>query len=286
MYVQLLMSCVFSSRHFFIPHIPEIPGLQSFPGRVVHSHLYREPEAFKGEDVVVVGAGQSGRDLIIDLAGHAQKVWLSNRGSPITCPLSNNVSELPAIKEVLPDGHVVFSNGETRKADCIILATGYLYSFPFLNEESGLEVLDGKRVFPLYKHTINARHPSSAVVGVNFSVVPFPYFDLQVRWVLSIWKGDKLLPSEQKMIKSVEETYQGRLRQGLPPHKAGHQLGSAQWDFYRELAALGGNDPLEPFYEMLYNESAKGRKDNLMNYKKANFVVLGKDKFDRLEDSD
>lgn len=283
---NILLCCVsVLIRHFFVPQVPEIPRLRSFPGRVIHSHVYREPEAFKGEGVVVVGAGQSGRDLIIDLADHAHDVFLSNRGDPVTCPLPSNVTEMPALKEVLPDGHVVFSNGETRKIDSIILATGYLYSFPFLNKDSGLEVLDRKRVFPLYKHTVNARHPSCAVIGVNFNVVPFPYFDLQVRWVLSIWKGDKLLPPKHEMIKSDRDTYQQRLQQGLPPHKAGHQLGPIQWDFYRELAELGGNEPLEPIYEMLYNESGKGRKNDLMNYKKANFVVLGKDQFTRVEDN-
>lgn len=275
-----------SSRHFFLPSIPEIPGLESFPGRVIHSHVYREPETFMGEGVVVVGAGQSGRDLIIDLADHAREVFLSNRGNPLTCPLPSNILELPAIKELHSDGGVVFSNGETRKADSIILATGYLYSFPFLSEESGLQVLEGKRVFPLYKHTINARHPSSAIIGVNFGILPFPLFDLQVRWVLSVWMGEKTLPSEEEMITSNEETYQGRLRQGLPPHKAGHHLGSVQWDFHRELAELGGSDPLDPFFEMLYNESASGRKDNLMKYKKANYRLLGRDKFVRLEDGE
>ena len=235
--------------------------------------------------MVVVGAGQSGRDLIIDLADQAKEVLLSNRGNPLTCPLPPNVSEFPAIKELCSDGSVVFSNGETRKVDSIILATGYLYSFPFLSEESGIKTLEGKRVFPLYKHTVNIRHPSSAIIGVNFGVVPFPYFDLQVRWVLSVWQGDKPLPPKEEMMKSNEETYQRRLHQGLPPHKAGHYLGSAQWELYRELAELGGNNPLDPFYEILYDESGKGRKDNLMNYKKANFRLLGKDKFERLEDS-
>lgn len=276
-----------SSRHFFIPDVPAIPGLSSFSGRVIHSHVYREPEAFHGEDVLVVGAGQSGRDLIIDLAGHAQEVWLSNRGMPLTCPLPSNVHELPSIKEVLSDGDIIFSDGKMQHIDSIILATGYLYSFPFLSEKSGLQVLnDGKRVFPLYKHTFNARHPSSAIIGVNFGVTPFPYFDLQVRWVLSIWMGEKFLPSEDEMIKSDEETYQRRLREGLPPHKAGHFLGPAQWDLYGQLADLGGNERLAPVNEMLYNESGIGRKNNLMLYKKANFLVLGKDKFARLEDGD
>lgn len=234
-----------------------------------------------------MGAGQSGRDLIIDLAGHAREVLLSNRGTPLTCPLPSNVHELPAIKELLSDGSVVFSGGETRQIDSIILATGYLYSFPFLSEKSGLQVLnDGKRVFPLYKQTFNARHPSSAVIGVNFGVLPFPYFDLQVRWILSVWTGEKLLPSEEEMIKSDEETYQRKLREGLPPHKAGHYLGPAQWDFHRELAVMGGNEPLAPVNEMLYNESGIGRKNNLMHYKKANFVVTGRDAFTRLEGSD
>ena len=254
---------------------------------MIHSHVYREPEAFRGETVLVVGAGQSGRDLVIDLAGHAQEVSLSNRGAPLTCPLPSNVHELPAIEEVLSDGSIIFSGGETRRIDSIILATGYQYSFPFLSEKSGLQVLNnGKRVFPLYKQTFNARHPSSAVIGVNFGVLPFPSFDLQVRWVLSVWTGDKLLPSSEEMIKSDEETYQRKLQEGLPPHKAGHYLGPAQWDLNREFAIMGGNDPLAPVNEMLYNESGIGRKNNLMHYKKANYVVLGKDRFARLEDSD
>ena len=234
--------------------------------------------------MVVVGAGQSGRDLIIDLAKFAGEVWLSNRGNRLTCPLPSNVSELPAIKEVRSDGCVVFANDETRRADSIILATGYLYSFPFLDDKSGLQVLAGKRVFPLYKHTVSAIHPSLAIIGINFGVIPFPYFDLQVKWVLSVWMGEKLLPSQEEMIASDEDTYQRRLRQGLPPHKAGHFLGPAQFEFYRELAALGGNEPLGPLYELLYRESAVGRRDNLIHYKKSNYIVLGKDKFARLED--
>lgn len=277
------MLFIFVYSHFSAPEVPALPGLPLFPGHVIHSHVYREPEVYKDQNVAVVGSGQSGRDIILDLSTCARQVYLCNRGPSLVCPIPDNVEELSDIAEVGADGVVHFTDGKKRLVDSIILATGYMYSFPFLSEEAGVKVKSGKRVTPLYKHTFNPIHPSMAFIGLNFGFNPFPYFDYQVRWVLAVWAGDKSLPSLEEMIKDDDDWYESRLQSGLPPHKAGHFLGSAQWDMIYLLAKLGGNRPLDPVMEKLYKEITRERTENLMQYKNNNYTVLGEDKWARIE---
>jgi cation diffusion facilitator CzcD-associated flavoprotein CzcO len=65
------------------PLLPEWPGAGSFAGELLHSASYRNPTAFVGKRVLVVGAGSSGMEIANDLAaGGAAKVWLSVRTPP------------------------------------------------------------------------------------------------------------------------------------------------------------------------------------------------------------
>ncbi|KAL5227123.1 hypothetical protein ABZP36_015388 [Zizania latifolia] len=48
--------------------VPEVPGLNTFPGKVVHASDYRSVEEFKGKLVLVVGCGNSGIEITYDLA--------------------------------------------------------------------------------------------------------------------------------------------------------------------------------------------------------------------------
>ncbi|WP_158275494.1 NAD(P)/FAD-dependent oxidoreductase [Maritimibacter sp. 55A14] len=50
------------------PHRPDWPGLEAFPGSVVHSSDYRNPAPFAGQRVLVVGFGNSGGEIALDLA--------------------------------------------------------------------------------------------------------------------------------------------------------------------------------------------------------------------------
>jgi len=65
------------------PLLPEWPGSDGFPGTLIHSSEYRNPEPFRGKDVVVVGAGNSAAEIALDLAeGGAADVKLSVRTPP------------------------------------------------------------------------------------------------------------------------------------------------------------------------------------------------------------
>lgn len=49
--------------HFSTPHVPEFPGLEKFPGRVLHAHDFRDAEEFRNKRVLIVGASYSAEDI-------------------------------------------------------------------------------------------------------------------------------------------------------------------------------------------------------------------------------
>jgi len=62
------------------PYSPAWPGLAAFRGRVLHSSQYQNGEAFKNQSVLVVGFGNSGGEIAIDLWEHGARPTLAVRG--------------------------------------------------------------------------------------------------------------------------------------------------------------------------------------------------------------
>ncbi|MGY2065344.1 flavin-containing monooxygenase [Blastococcus sp. SYSU DS0619] len=75
---------VVANGHLSVPRRPTFPG--TFTGEELHSHHYRTPEPFSGRTVVVVGMGNSGCDIAVDLARVAAQVHLSTRRSAWILP--------------------------------------------------------------------------------------------------------------------------------------------------------------------------------------------------------
>jgi len=66
-----------------VPHLPAWPGRESFRGALLHSSAYGTGAAFAGRDVLVVGAGNSGAEIAVDLVEHgAARVRVSIRTPP------------------------------------------------------------------------------------------------------------------------------------------------------------------------------------------------------------
>lgn len=63
------------------PKMPRIEGLDTFTGKAVHSNGYKRATDYGGKRVVVVGLGNTGPDVAVDLIGHASNIWLSHRSS-------------------------------------------------------------------------------------------------------------------------------------------------------------------------------------------------------------
>jgi cation diffusion facilitator CzcD-associated flavoprotein CzcO len=67
--------------------VPDIPGIEKFTGRVIHSHQYKNSEDFEGQRVMVIGNGPSGLDLTIALPEHAHwPVYLAQRTGIVLKP--------------------------------------------------------------------------------------------------------------------------------------------------------------------------------------------------------
>jgi cation diffusion facilitator CzcD-associated flavoprotein CzcO len=66
-----------------VPRRPDWPGTETFRGQLLHSVEYRNPEEFRGRDVLVVGTGNSGAEIAVDLVeGGAARVRLAVRTPP------------------------------------------------------------------------------------------------------------------------------------------------------------------------------------------------------------
>lgn len=68
---------IVANGHLWSPRMATFPG--SFSGRQLHSHHYRTATPFEGQDVLVVGIGNSAVDIAVDLARQARSVTLSTR---------------------------------------------------------------------------------------------------------------------------------------------------------------------------------------------------------------
>ncbi|HKS69782.1 MAG TPA: NAD(P)/FAD-dependent oxidoreductase, partial [Ktedonobacterales bacterium] len=70
------------------PYAAMYPGQETYTGTVMHSSEYRSPAAFKGQRVLVVGAGNSGAEIAVDLMDGGARVTVAIRQGVNAVPLS------------------------------------------------------------------------------------------------------------------------------------------------------------------------------------------------------
>ncbi|XP_071738131.1 probable indole-3-pyruvate monooxygenase YUCCA5 [Rutidosis leptorrhynchoides] len=66
--------------------VPEIEGLQDFSGEVIHAKDYKSGEKYAGNKVLVVGCGNSGMEVSLDLANYNAKPSMVVRSSVHVLP--------------------------------------------------------------------------------------------------------------------------------------------------------------------------------------------------------
>jgi len=74
---ELFDSLLVCSGHHREAFLPEYPG--TFAGKIIHSSAYKRPDPFRGQRVLVVGAGNSAADIAVDVARLASHAALSMR---------------------------------------------------------------------------------------------------------------------------------------------------------------------------------------------------------------
>ncbi|XP_059584280.1 flavin-containing monooxygenase 1 isoform X1 [Alligator mississippiensis] len=125
--------------------------------------------------------------------------------------ITGKITIRPKVKE-FKENSVVFQNSsEEEPIDIIVFATGYTFSFPFL-EESVLKV-ENKQA-SLYKYIFNPHleKPTLAIVGL---IKPFgavmPVVEMQARWITRVFKGLCQLPPVTTMVKEVTKKKQKKI---------------------------------------------------------------------------
>ncbi|NXD51396.1 FMO4 monooxygenase, partial [Corvus moneduloides] len=261
--------------HYQEPYLPlaSFPGTESrFKGQHLHSREYKDVEAFRGKRVLVVGIGNTGGDLSVELSRVAAKVFLSTRSntwvisrvsdhgfpcdmvsttrfnhfldwllpSALTrrirfrkfnswfnhtnyglassksskfkiiineelpfCLLSGTVVLKPNVKE-FTENSAVFEDGTTEEnIDVVLFATGYNFSFPFL-EESVRSIIDDNR--SLYKCVLppQLEKPTLAIIGlIQLTGSIMVGSEMQARWVTGVFAGWNKLPPPSRMMADV-----------------------------------------------------------------------------------
>ncbi|XP_074764359.1 flavin-containing monooxygenase 3-like isoform X3 [Athene noctua] len=250
------------SGHHVYPNLPldDFPGIQKFKGCYFHSREYKEPEKFRGRKVLVVGLGNSGSDIAVELSTVASQVYLSSRsGSWVMSrvwdngypwdmlvvtrfrtwlgnilpsmlsdwlyvrgmnrffkhenfglmPLNRTSRKEPVFNDDLPsriacgvvvmkpnvkefrETSVLFEDGTVQDdVDVVVFATGYSYSYPFMEDDSIIKSRDNQ--VTLYKGILppHLEKPTMAVIGLVQSLGPIiPTADLQCRWAIKVFQG-------------------------------------------------------------------------------------------------
>ncbi|CAO2637589.1 Flavin-containing monooxygenase 5 [Lemmus lemmus] len=258
------------SGHHTDPHLPltSFPGIEKFEGCYFHSREYKSPEDYIGKRVIVVGIGNSGADIAVELGRVAKQVFLStrrgawilhrvwNNGYPMDSsfftrfhsflrkilttaavnkylektlnsrfnhahyglqPQHRPLSQHPTVSDDLPN-HIIsgriqvkpnvkeftetdaiFDDGTVEKnIDVVIFATGYSFSFPFL--EDLIAVTDNE--VSLYKLMFppDLEKPTLAVIGLIQPLgIILPIAELQSRWAARVFKGILKLPLSSRL---------------------------------------------------------------------------------------
>ena len=75
---------MYLTGHFSVPFIPEYPGMKAFPGRIMHSHDFRDAEEFRDKNVVVLGSSYSAEDVALQCHKYgAKSVTIAYRHNPM-----------------------------------------------------------------------------------------------------------------------------------------------------------------------------------------------------------
>ena len=201
---EIFDNVVVASGHFSVPFIPEYEGMNSFPGRILHSHDFRDAEEFRNKNVIVLGSSYSAEDIALQCYKYgAETVTIGYRNNamgfkwPIGMKEVHYLDRLEGKKAIFKDGHI-------QDADAIILCTGYLHHFPFL--EDHLKLKTHNRLYPikLYKGVAWQDNTNLFYLGMQDQFHTFNMFDAQAWYVRDLIMNKMQTPSLEEIAKNID----------------------------------------------------------------------------------
>ncbi|BBY87666.1 NAD(P)-binding domain-containing protein [Mycolicibacterium tokaiense] len=224
---------IVASGHFSTPHLPEYPGFQTFPGRILHSHDFRDACEFAGKDLLVLGSSYSAEDIALQSRKYgAKSVTIAYRHNPMGFGWPDGIDEVPALQHV--DGRTAhFADGTTRDVDAIVLCTGYQHHFPFLDPSLRLHTANNLYPAGLYKGVVWTANPQLLYLGMQDQFYTFNMFDPQAFFARDVVLGATAVPDAAAMTADTA----GWLDR-LPTLSNPAEMIDFQTDYVRELLSL------------------------------------------------
>ena len=196
---------VVSTGHFSVPFIPEYEGMKSFPGRIMHSHDFRDAEEFRGKNVIVLGSSYSAEDVALQCNKYgANSVTIGYRHNPMGFKWPEGMKEVFYLDRI-EGKKAIFKDGTEQEADAIILCTGYLHHFPFLDES--LKLKTHNRLYPpkLYKGVVWQDNHKLLYLGMQDQFHTFNMFDCQAWYARDVIMGKIKMPSDSEMDSDIKK---------------------------------------------------------------------------------
>lgn len=194
---------IVSTGHFSVPNMPDFPGFEQFPGRILHSHDFRDSREFAGQDLLIIGSSYSAEDLALQVKKYgANSVTISYRTAPMGFAWPEGITEVPLLTRL--DGNTAhFADGSSRRVDTILLCTGYRHHFPFL--ENSLRLRTKNVLYPdnLYKGVFWVDNPNLMYLAMQDLYYTFTLFDAQAWYARDYVLGRVNLPSADRMREEI-----------------------------------------------------------------------------------
>lgn len=201
MYTETFDYVIVASGHFSTPNVPYFDGFETFNGRILHAHDFRDAMEFKNKNILIIGTSYSAEDIGSQCWKYGCKsLTVSHRTKPMGFKWPNNWVEVPLLQKV-ENNTCTFKDGTQKEIDAIILCTGYLHHFPFLPNELRLETENRLWPLGLYKGVIWENNPKLFYLGMQDQFYTFNMFDVQAWYVRDVIMGQIKLPSKSEMEK-------------------------------------------------------------------------------------
>ena len=190
---------VVATGHFSFPNVPHYPGFESYEGRLLHAHDFRDAREFEGQDILILGTSYSAEDIGSQCWKYgAKSVTVAHRTAPMGYDWPENWKEVPALERV--EGRMAhFKDGTSGRFDAIILCTGYKHHFPFLPDDLRLRTDNRLAATDLYKGVVWVHDPRLFYLGMQDQWYTFNMFDAQAWWVRDVIMGRIELPDRAAM---------------------------------------------------------------------------------------
>ena len=190
---------IVASGHFSVPNVPEFDGFTEFNGRILHAHDFRDAREFADMDILIIGTSYSAEDIGSQCWKYGCKsVTISHRTAPTGYDWPEAFAEVPLLERV-DNRTAYFKDGSSQKVDAIILCTGYLHHFPFMEDRLKLRTANRLATSNLYKGTVFIDNPKVFYLGMQDQWYTFSMFDAQAWYVRDVILGRLEVPDRDAM---------------------------------------------------------------------------------------